>query len=279
MIDSDHTSRSGILESGAGDGSDAQRDSLIHSEVPPVLRVEHTVRKCASRSDSEELPSQSGGIVIDVVQRGAGLVRAREHRAHGQPVALVLPHDAAEHHGGDGHRGLLSVSQFVESALHRNVFLPELAIGGTTGHGTQDEVIDLDDFADVVRTDEGSHGGSGIDSDQDASLELEGQSGGTLGEVGHLRSQLLHVSLELDLVLYWVHFEAEALRPDFVLSDGLAGLLFNFGLLGLLQTGTWSDEAERRCREGLGQAKVFIIQVGAVHLESKVEVSIKHFHL
>ena len=31
-------------------------------------------------------------------------------------------------------------------------------LGGTTGHGAQDEVIDLDDFADVVRTDEGSHG-------------------------------------------------------------------------------------------------------------------------
>ena len=42
------------------------------------------------------------------------------------------------------------MSQLMDSTKHGNVAFPELAICCTAGHGTEQEVVDLNDFSDLV---------------------------------------------------------------------------------------------------------------------------------
>lgn len=200
VVNTDDTTGSGILESGTSDCTDAEVGGFFEGHVVSVVSVEHTVGESASRADSEELSSQSGRIIIDIVQRSACIVGASEHGTHGESISLVLAHDTTEHHGSHGDGRSLAVAQLVGSALHCDVGLPELAIGGTTGHRSEEEVVDLDNFANLVRRDERALSGSGINSDEDTFLEFKGKGGGTLGEVSHLGGEGLQVLLESNLL-------------------------------------------------------------------------------
>ena len=88
----------------------------------------------------------------------------------------------------------------MDTTLHGDILLPEHAVGSTSSHSTQEEVVDLNDLSYLVRGDVSAHGGSGINSNQDSALELESQSGSTLCEISHLGSQRFEVSLELHLL-------------------------------------------------------------------------------
>ena len=103
------------------------------------------------------------------------------------------------------------MSQLVDSAKHSNIAFPELAVSSTASHCAEQEIVDLDDFPHLVGRDERALSSSGVDSDQDTLLELEGERGGSLGEVGHLGSHLLEVSLEVYLVVDRGQFEAESI--------------------------------------------------------------------
>mmetsp|Transcript_32433 Transcript_32433/g.40178 ORF Transcript_32433/g.40178 Transcript_32433/m.40178 type:complete len:271 (-) Transcript_32433:91-903(-) len=227
VVDTYDTTRGRILEGGRRNGSDAEVDSLVKAHIVAVVGVENTIGEGATRADSEEAAAQSRGIVVNVIEGSASLVRASEHGAHGQAVALVLAHDRAEHHRGHGHRGRLAVSQLVDAAEHSDVALPELTVGSTASHRAEQEVIDLDNLAHLVGRDEGALGGSGIDGDEDTLLELEGERGRTLGEIGHFGGHLLQVALEMHLVVDGGELEAEAVGADLV-GEGLLGLTLVF---------------------------------------------------
>ena len=66
--------------------------------------------------------------------------------------------------------------------MHAQITFPEGAIGGTSGHGTQKEGIDFNDFFDGAGGNVGTHGGAGIHTDDDPAVEFKGEGGGTLGE-------------------------------------------------------------------------------------------------
>jgi len=80
------------------------------------------------------------------------------------------------------------VSQLKDSALHSNVLLPIEAVCGTTSHGTEQKVVDFDNFAHIVTGDESSLSGSGVNTDHYSVLKLEGYRCSSLGEVSDLVS-------------------------------------------------------------------------------------------
>ena len=53
-------------------------------------------------------------------------------------------HGVGQQLGGGGHGDALLVAQLEEPALPAQVALPELAVRGATGHGAQQEGVDLD---------------------------------------------------------------------------------------------------------------------------------------
>ena len=159
------------------------------------------------------------------------------------------------------------MSELVDLAEHGNVAFPELAIGGTTSHGSEQEVVDLDDLAHLTGGDKRTLGGSSVDSDQDTLLELESESGRTLCEVSHLGCHLLQVSLEVHLILNGGHLEVEAFWVNLFCAS-LLSLLEWVLSSELLSTELWSKGVERCICEALGETEVLISR------ESKV-----HFHL
>lgn len=114
------------------------------------------------------------------------------------------------------------MSEFMDTTLHSNIALPELAISSSTSHCTKDKFIDLNDLSDVIRADKWAHCCSGIDSNNNSTLELESKSCGTLSEIGHFWGQLLKVSLELNLIIRWMKFKVESITSNLVREIVLA---------------------------------------------------------
>mmetsp|Transcript_15945 Transcript_15945/g.34729 ORF Transcript_15945/g.34729 Transcript_15945/m.34729 type:complete len:283 (-) Transcript_15945:147-995(-) len=159
-----------------------QVDRLLHRQIGLIIRVQHAVRVRAPGSHREVPPVQPRAVVVDVVQLGTGLVPSRDHGSHGQSVPAVAAHRVREQlrRGRDG--DALLVPQFVHAALRPQVAFPEAAVGGPAGHGPEEEGIDLDDLLDGPGGDVRSHGRAGVDTDDDPSVELEGEGGRSLGE-------------------------------------------------------------------------------------------------
>jgi hypothetical protein len=122
------------------------------------------------------------------------------------------------------------MSEFMDTTLHSNIALPELAISSSTSHGTKDEFIDFNDLSDVVRADKWAHSSSGINSNNNTTLELESKSCCTLCEICHFWGQLLEVSLELNLIIRWMEFEVESIRSNLV-GEVILAFLFKVWLL------------------------------------------------
>lgn len=276
MIYPDYTTGSRIFKGCASNGADTKFDSLIDGHVVLVVSIKNTISEGTSRTDGEEVSSQPGGVIIDVVKGSAGFVRSSEHRSHGETVSLVLTHNAAKHHRGHGDRWSLSVSKLVNTTLHGYILLPELAIGGTTSHSSQDELIDFDDFTNIVGRDERTHGGSGIDCYEDTALELKGKSGSTLGELGHLWSHSLQISLELNLVLSWVHLEAESVRLD--LGVNSVSLMLDIWVFMCLEVGTWGDKTKWCSSERFGESEVLAIHEGVVLVVTSIKITVEVVH-
>lgn len=102
-------------------------------------------------------------------------------------------------------------------------------------------------------------GGTSIDCNEHAFLELKGQGSCSLGEVCHLGSKSLHVPLELDLILAWSQLEAEAFGFDFTVEELLALLHVGPVVRCHLSFGceVGSNHAEWSRRKTLGHAEVF----------------------
>ena len=61
--------------------------------------------------------------------------------------------------------------------------LPVSAVGGTSGHGTQEVSVDLDDLLDGPRPDVHASCGSAVHGQEDAALVLEAQGRGAVIKV------------------------------------------------------------------------------------------------
>lgn len=68
---------------GRNDRTPAQLLRIFITQVPVVPLIENTVRKRRTGSDGEDVPLESGSIVIDVEDGGARLVPSADHGAHG----------------------------------------------------------------------------------------------------------------------------------------------------------------------------------------------------
>ena len=181
----------GIPVGGMVDGTLAKVDGLIDGKVGAVVGVQNAVGIGGTGSDGKVGALEAGAVVVDVVQLRAGLVPTGYHGAHAKAVAAVGVHGVGQKLGGGRDGDALAVAQLVHAALGAEVALPEGAVGGTAGHGTEEEGVDLDDLLDGLGGDVGTHGGTGVDRHDDALVELEGQGGGTLGELDQLVSVLV----------------------------------------------------------------------------------------
>lgn len=75
--DVDHTSTVRITMRCVEDGSFAEFNRLVDSQILSVSGVEHSVGVRRTTADGEAIALQSSAVVVDVVQSGAG-VRERE---------------------------------------------------------------------------------------------------------------------------------------------------------------------------------------------------------
>ena len=164
-------------------GTLAQINGFFHGQIFAVIVIQHTVRVGRTRSDREHFTLQAGTIVIDVVELGTGLVPSGDHGTHGESVPTVGCHGIGEQLGGGRDRDAASVAEFVHAALDTQLTFPVTAIGGSTGHGTEEVGVHFNDLLDGTRGNVTAHGRTRVDGDNDAAVEFEGESGGSLGEL------------------------------------------------------------------------------------------------
>lgn len=131
--------------------------AYLNAHVKLVPRVENAVRKRRARADRKEVVLEPRAVRVDIVQVGAGLVPAGNHRAHRQAHALVLVDRVAEQLGRGGHRYALAIAQLVQAALRGQHALPVRAVGGAAGHRAQQLRVDLDDLLDGARANVRAH--------------------------------------------------------------------------------------------------------------------------
>lgn len=70
--------------------------------------------------------------------------------------------------------------------MHPQISFPEGAIGGSPRHRPEKEGIDFDDLLDGSGGDVGSHGRTGIDAHDDATVKFECERGSSLGKLHSL---------------------------------------------------------------------------------------------
>lgn len=75
------------------------------------------------------------------------------------------------------------MTELVETALHAEPGEPVLAVGGTAGHGAQQNAVDLDNLLDRLRGDPVTGGGTGIGGDDNSALEAEGKRCRSVGDL------------------------------------------------------------------------------------------------
>ena len=57
------------------------------------LLIEDTICVRGSRANAEQVPLESGGIIVHVVELGASLIPACDHGAHTQTITAILKPD------------------------------------------------------------------------------------------------------------------------------------------------------------------------------------------
>jgi hypothetical protein len=75
------------------------------------------------------------------------------------------------------------VPELVEAALHAQPGQPVLAVGGTAGHGAQQDAVDLNDLLDRLRGNPVAGRGAGVGGYDDAALESEGECRRAVGDL------------------------------------------------------------------------------------------------
>lgn len=106
-----------------------QLQRLLLSQIIPILRIQHAVRKRLAGPDAEQIPRQPRAVRVDVVERGPFLRRdAGAHGAHGQAHAFVRVHEVREDLGRRGDGDAAFVAELVQPALHAEVGEPVLAV-------------------------------------------------------------------------------------------------------------------------------------------------------
>lgn len=176
MVQVDETTRVGIAMRSRQDASPTKLQGILNAQVIVVLGVQNTIRKCLAGPNAEQVPREPGAVAVDVVQRGALLLgHASAHGAHAESHALVAVDQVGEDLAGGCDADAAFVPELVEAALHAEPGQPVLAVGGTAGHGAQQDAVDLDDLLDRLRGNPVASRGAGVSSDDDATLETEGE--------------------------------------------------------------------------------------------------------
>lgn len=184
VVQVDETTRVGVSVGGGQDTSLAELEGLLVRQVVAVLGVEHTVGKGLTGTDTEEVASKAGAVAVDVVEGGTLLLGdTGTHGAHAEAHALVAVDEVGEDLAGGGHADAALVSELVQAALHAQPGEPVLAVGGATGHGAQEDAVDLNHLLDSLRGDPVAGRGSRVGSDDDAALEAERQGRGSVGDL------------------------------------------------------------------------------------------------
>ena len=90
VVEIDEATRVGVSMCGSEDASSSKLKSLFNLQVVAVLRVEHSISKCLTRSDTKEVSSKPSAIRVDVVQRWAFLCsNSSDHCSHRQAHTFV----------------------------------------------------------------------------------------------------------------------------------------------------------------------------------------------
>jgi hypothetical protein len=175
VIEVDETTRESITMRGRQDTPPSQLQGILIAQVVVILGVQHTVRECLTTADAEQVARQACAVAVDVVKGRTLLGRdTGAHGAHAQTHTLVAVDEVGEDLGGGGDADAALVSELVQAALHAQPSEPELAVGGTTGEGAEQDAVDLDDLLDGLGGDPVASGRTGVGGHNDAALEAEG---------------------------------------------------------------------------------------------------------
>ncbi|KAJ8577691.1 hypothetical protein ON010_g1522 [Phytophthora cinnamomi] len=136
----------GVAVRGVVDGALAELDGLVVRQVPAPVGVQHAVGVRGAGADAELGHVLAGrdarALVVHVVEHGLAVVVAHHHHAQRHAVALVVVARVGDELRGGAHRDAVAVAQLVHAALHGQVALPELAVGGAAGQRGQDVLVD-----------------------------------------------------------------------------------------------------------------------------------------
>jgi hypothetical protein len=116
-----------------------QINRFLERQILTVVVVQNAVGKQRSRANGKVLTMETRRVVVDIVQLRTGLVPSSDHGAHAQTVSTVVGHRVGELLGGGGNRDAASVAKLIKATAHAEIAFPKGAVGGPTGHGTEQE--------------------------------------------------------------------------------------------------------------------------------------------
>jgi hypothetical protein len=184
VVEVDETTRVGISVGSSQNTSLAELQGLLDGQFVFVLGVQDTVGKGLTGTNTEEVTGETCAVTVDIVESRALLWGdTSAHGTHAQAHSLVAVDKVREDLAGSGDADAALVSELVKTALHAEPGEPVLAVGSTTGHGAEEDAVDLDDLLDGLGGDPVAGSGSRIGSDNDAALEAEGERGGSVGDL------------------------------------------------------------------------------------------------
>mmetsp|Transcript_1984 Transcript_1984/g.4285 ORF Transcript_1984/g.4285 Transcript_1984/m.4285 type:complete len:286 (-) Transcript_1984:66-923(-) len=186
MVQIVNTSTHGITMTRMINGTFAQINRLLQSQIRLVIRVQHTVGIRRTGPNREVLSMKTRAIIIDIIQLRSRLIPPSDHGSHTQSISTVRTHRVGKQLRRGRYRNTFFIPQLVHAALHSQITFPERTIGGSSRHGSQKEGIDFNHLFDGSGGDVGTHGGTGVDTDDDAAVPFECEGGGTLGEFDRL---------------------------------------------------------------------------------------------
>lgn len=183
MIQVDKTTRVSVSVGGCQNTSPSKLQSLLGGEVVFVLSIQNTIGKSLTTAHAEKVAGQSCAVAVDVVERGALLWGdASAHGAHAEAHALVAVDEVGEDFAGGGNTDTALVTQLMQTALHAQPGQPVLAISGTTSQSTEQDLVDLNDLLDCLRSNPVAGCRSRICGRDDATLEAEGKRRRSVGD-------------------------------------------------------------------------------------------------
>lgn len=119
VIQVNETTWIGISVSGGQNAPPSQLQRFFVTQIISIFRIQHTVCKCLSGTDTEEISGQTCAVGINVIEsRAFGGSHASAHRPHRQPHAFVGVDKIGEDFRGRSDRDTALMAEFVEAALH-----------------------------------------------------------------------------------------------------------------------------------------------------------------